>query len=113
MNAIGLIGEPLLGQLAVQRLDVAESNLGHLHVRPEMRRDMLVQHAAVGSRGVVAFLDHVLGSETRDQLGHGRCGPGGLARSHRIFAAIDRLPQPAGLGAGIGGGPVAESADVV
>ena len=75
--------------------------------------DVVGEHLPVVIRGARPLARQVLGLEPVAQLGHGRRRALGLDLGHGIFALVDRLPQPPGLGTGGGGGPVAQAADGV
>jgi hypothetical protein len=63
-----------------------------------------IEHLPVGPAGGRPQLAlDVLGNESLDQLGHGRCRAFGLLVAEQIAAFLDQPLEPLGLGAGVGG----------
>ena len=101
---------PFLVILPVQRVDVAEGDLGHLEV-PERRPDVVRQHALVIARGARPLAREMFALEAVGQLVHGGCRPRVLDVGQGITALIDNMAQPLGLGAGIGRRPAVAAAN--
>ena len=92
-GAVGGVGRAALGDLAVEGVDVLESDIGHLGVLAEVRLDVQLQQVAVFEGGAGALLRKVLRPEALDQVEHSGRGALVLDVTERVAAVLNLTPK--------------------